>query len=31
MELIDGDRLTWLIKEHLGKDVLIGPPSQKRD
>lgn len=30
-ELIDGDRLMWLIKEHLGKDVLIGPPSQKQD
>lgn len=27
MELIDGQRLRWLIKEHLGKDVLIGPPS----
>jgi len=27
MELIDGARLVWLIKEHLGKDVLIGPPS----
>jgi len=27
MELIDGDRLVWLIKRHLGKDVLIGPPS----
>jgi restriction system protein len=24
MELIDGSRLTYLIKEHLGKDVLIG-------
>ncbi|WP_327640789.1 restriction endonuclease [Kribbella sp. NBC_00482] len=24
MELIDGDRLVYLIKEHLGKDVLIG-------
>jgi restriction system protein len=30
MELIDGNRLVWLIKEHLGKDVLIGPPSQRR-
>lgn len=29
MELIDGNRLVWLIKEHLGKDVLIGPPSVK--
>lgn len=27
MELIDGNHLVWLIKEHLGKDVLIGPPS----
>jgi restriction system protein len=27
MELIDGNRLVWLIKEHLGKDVLIGSPS----
>lgn len=27
MELIDGNRLVWLIKEHLRKDVLIGPPS----
>ncbi|KXK62705.1 restriction endonuclease [Micromonospora rosaria] len=24
IELIDGNRLTYLIKEHLGKDVLIG-------
>jgi restriction system protein len=24
MELIDGHHLIWLIKEHLGKDVLIG-------
>jgi restriction system protein len=24
MELIDGPRLVYLIKEHLGKDVLIG-------
>ena len=29
MELIDGNRLVWLIKEHLGKKVLIGPPSVK--
>jgi restriction system protein len=27
MELIDGNQLVWLIKEHLGKDVLIGSPS----
>jgi restriction system protein len=27
MELIDGNRLVWLIKEHLGKDVLIGPAA----
>jgi restriction system protein len=27
MELIDGNRLVWLIKQHLGKDVLIGPPA----
>jgi restriction system protein len=30
MELIDGNRLVWLIKEHLGKDVLIGPPPKKQ-
>ena len=24
MQLIDGNRLVWLIKDHLGKDVLIG-------
>ena len=24
MQLIDGNRLVWLIKEHLGKDVLVG-------
>jgi restriction system protein len=24
MELIDGNRLVYLIKEHLGKEVLIG-------
>lgn len=29
MELIDGNRLVWLIKEYLGKDVLIGPPPKK--
>ncbi|MCA1707993.1 MAG: restriction endonuclease, partial [Actinobacteria bacterium] len=26
MELIDGQRLRWLIKQHLDKEVLIGPP-----
>ena len=31
MELIDGNRLVWLIKKHLDKDVLIGPPSDKID
>ena len=30
MELIDGERLTYLIKEHLGKDVLIGIPDRPR-
>jgi len=30
MELIDGHRLTWLIREHLGKDVVIGPPTKPR-
>jgi hypothetical protein len=32
MELIDGPRLKALIKEYLGKDILIGiqrPPSAK--
>lgn len=32
MELIDGERLVYLIKEHLGKDVIIGinrPRSKK--
>jgi restriction system protein len=24
MQLIDGNRLIWLIKDYLGKDVLIG-------
>jgi restriction system protein len=28
MELIDGNRLTYLIKEYLGKDVLIGIPHR---
>jgi restriction system protein len=33
MELIDGERLVYLVKKHLGKDVLIGiakrpPPRQ---
>lgn len=28
MELIDGERLTYLIKEHLGKDVVIGIPNR---
>ena len=35
IELIDGERLVHLIKEILGKDVLIGiptrPPSADRD
>lgn len=26
VELIDGPRLRWLVKEHLGKDVLVAPP-----
>jgi restriction system protein len=30
MELIDGNKLVWLIREHLGKDVLIGPPTNGR-
>jgi restriction system protein len=30
MELIDGDRLTYLIKKHLGKDVLIGIENRPR-
>jgi restriction system protein len=30
MELIDGERLVYLIKEHLGKDVLIGIPKRPR-
>ncbi|GAA4875881.1 restriction endonuclease [Saccharopolyspora cebuensis] len=30
MELIDGERLKFLIKEHLGKDVLIGIPNRLR-
>jgi restriction system protein len=30
MELIDGSRLIWLIKEHLHKDVLIGPPAKPK-
>jgi restriction system protein len=28
MELIDGERLKYLIKEHLNKDVLIGIPNR---
>lgn len=28
MQLIDGPRLIWLIREHLGKDVLIGNEYQ---
>lgn len=24
MQLIDGNRLIWLIKDYLGKEVLIG-------
>lgn len=30
MELIDGERLVYLIKEHLGKDVLIGIAKRPR-
>lgn len=30
MELIDGERLVYLIKEHLGKDVLIGTTKRPR-
>jgi len=30
MELIDGERLIYLIKEYLGKDVLIGIPNRPR-
>ncbi|MFT7835530.1 restriction endonuclease [Saccharothrix sp. BKS2] len=30
IELIDGPRLVYLIKEHLGKDVLIGIPNRPR-
>jgi restriction system protein len=26
VELIDGPRLRWLVKEHLDKDVLVAPP-----
>ncbi|MGA6205459.1 restriction endonuclease [Nocardia testacea] len=29
MELIDGDRLVHLIKEHLNKDVLVGAPRPR--
>ncbi|TDV51048.1 restriction endonuclease [Actinophytocola oryzae] len=28
MELIDGEKLTYLIKEYLGKEVLIGIPNR---
>lgn len=28
IELIDGDRLVYLIKEHMGKDVLVGIPNR---
>jgi restriction system protein len=30
MELIDGDNLTYLVKKHLGKDVLIGIENRPR-
>jgi restriction system protein len=30
MELIDGERLVYLIKEYLGKEVLIGIPNRTR-
>lgn len=30
MEPIDGEKLTYLIKEYLGKDVLIGIPYRPR-
>jgi restriction system protein len=29
MELIDGNHLVWLIREHLKKEVLIGPPRRR--
>ena len=31
MELIDGNRLVWLIREYLKKEVLIGPPRRRGD
>jgi restriction system protein len=30
MELIDGQHLVWLIKQKLGKDVLVGIPKRPR-
>jgi restriction system protein len=30
MELIDGQRLVWFIREHLGKEVVIGSFSKPR-
>ena len=29
IELIDGGRLRYLVKEHLNKDVLVAPPSPR--
>ena len=29
IELIDGGRLRYLVKEHLQKDVLVAPPSPR--
>jgi restriction system protein len=29
IELIDGPRLVYLVKEHLGKDVLVAPPARR--
>jgi hypothetical protein len=30
IELIDGRRLRHLVKEHMGKDVLVAPPTGRR-
>jgi restriction system protein len=30
IELIDGPRLRHLVKEHMGKDVLVAPPTGRR-
>jgi restriction system protein len=29
IELIDGGRLRYLVREHMGKDVLVAPPSPR--